>query len=239
MTGDQGRILVVDDNAINRRLLTRVLHDQGYASAAAEDGRQALALLRDPLAGPFDVVLLDIVMPEMDGYETLRRIKRDDALRHIPVIMISAVEEMDSVIRCIEMGATDYLPKPFNVALLQARIGASLAAKRLRDIELEYLEQVSAVTSAVASVEQGTFQADTLDTVAARSDALGALARIFQRMAREVRAREERLERQVRELRVEIDASRQAKRVAEITGSDYFQELCRQASDLRRIVAGT
>jgi adenylate cyclase len=131
MPDTSGRMLVVDDNRINRMVLQRALTQQGYAVTTAENGRQALERLG---AEPFDLVLLDILMPEMDGYQTLEQIKGSAALRHIPVIMISAVEEMASVVRCIEMGATDYLAKPFNPALLRARINSSLAEKRLRDL---------------------------------------------------------------------------------------------------------
>ena len=119
--------MVVDDDTLNRAVLTRALVELGHVSATAENGREALSMLR---AGPFDVVLLDVVMPELDGYQTLAQIKADSALRHIPVIMISAVDEMDSVIRCIEMGAEDYLPKPFNAGLLRARLNASLEIGR-------------------------------------------------------------------------------------------------------------
>jgi CheY-like chemotaxis protein len=145
-----GRILVVDDNRLNQMVLTRSLNQEGYGVATAADGREALDLLRQPPS--FDVVLLDILMPELDGYEALRQIKGDEGLKHIPVIMITAVDELDSVVRCIELGATDYLPKPFNTAILRARIGASLTAKRLRDLELEYLEQVGYITAAAAAV---------------------------------------------------------------------------------------
>jgi two-component system, cell cycle response regulator len=232
-----GRILVVDDNQVNRRVLTRSLNQEGYTVVTAADGREAVERLRQPSS--FDVVLLDIVMPEVDGYEVLRQIKGDEALQHIPVIMITAVDELDSIVRCIELGATDYLPKPFNAAILRARIGASLTAKRLRDLELEYLEQVGYVAAAAAAVEVAAFDPASLDGVAARADALGQLARVFQRMAREVRAREERLQREVRELRIEIDETRQARKVAEITETDYFRRLRGQAADLRKILDGT
>ena len=233
----QGHILVVDDNPVNRKLLRRALEEQGYLVTLAEDGRRALQAL-GAATPTVDVVLLDILMPELDGYTTLAAIKADEALRHLPVIMITAVEELDSVVRCIELGATDYLPKPFNPAILRARVGASLAGKRLRDLELEYLEQVSRVTSAAAAVEADSFDPASLDQVAAREDALGGLARVFQRMAREVQAREERLRRQVQELRIEIDEARQAKKVAEITESDYFKQLRGQADKLRGIIDG-
>jgi CheY-like chemotaxis protein len=235
MTNHPGCFLVVDDNRMNRLKLARGLEEQGHTVTMAEDGRQALALLR---AQAFDVVLLDILMPEVDGYQVLAEMKGDEALRDIPVIVISAVDEMDSVVRCIEMGATDYLPKPFNAALLQARINASLAAKHLRDLELEYLEQVGHVINAAAAVEAGSFEMKSLDGVAARVDALGNLARVFQRMAREVYAREQRLKQQIQELRIEIDEARQARKVAEITETDYFQKLRQQAQGLRQIIAG-
>jgi DNA-binding response OmpR family regulator len=133
----RGHLLVVDDERLNRILLARALTLQGYTVDTAETGNEALALLRQKRQPAFDVVLLDVLMPELDGYETLAQIKANTALSHIPVIMISAVDDMDSVVRCIKLGATDYLPKPFNAGLLHARISASLAGKRLRDLELE------------------------------------------------------------------------------------------------------
>jgi CheY-like chemotaxis protein len=232
----RGRVLVVDDAAINLKLLERALRNEGYEPVLAVNGSEALALLRSDVGHSVDLVLLDILMPILDGYETLAAIKADPALRHLPVIMITAVEETESAVRCIELGATDYLPKPFNAAILRARLGASLAAKRLRDLELEYLEQVGKVTDAAAAVEQGSFAFDGLDQVAGRADALGSLARMFQRMAHEVRAREERLQRQVRELQIEIDEARQATKVAEITETEYFRQLRGQAAELRRLM---
>ena len=125
-----GDILVVDDNRMNRLMLARGLEQQGHRVAMAEHGRQALEMLA---AQNFDLVLLDIEMPEMNGYQVLERLAADVHWRDLPVIMISAVEEIDSVVRCIEMGAEDYLTKPFNPVLLKARVGASLEKKRLRD----------------------------------------------------------------------------------------------------------
>ena len=151
-------------------------------------------------------------MPGLDGFAVLERIKADPALRHVPVIVISSVEETDSVARCIEMGATDYLPKPFSTPILRARVNASLAEKRLRDFELEYLREVATVTNAAVGLESGEFSSGSLSGVAGRSDALGQLARTFQSMADEVIAREARLRAEVRELRIEIDEVRQAPR---------------------------
>lgn len=136
---DQGSLLVVDDNEMNRDLLSRHLERQNYTVMTAENGRQALEMIKTQ---SFDLVLLDIMMPKMNGYQVLEILKSDEALRDIPVIMISALDEMDSVVRCIEMGAEDYLPKPFNPVLLKARIGASLEKKRFHDREQAYLKQL-------------------------------------------------------------------------------------------------
>jgi adenylate cyclase len=124
------RILVVDDNAANRDLLSRRLQREGYRVTSAAGGAAALALIA---AESFDLLLLDLMMPGMSGFEVLCRLKADAGTRHIPVIMISALDELDSTVRCIEAGAEDYLPKPFNPVLLRARIGASLEKKRLLD----------------------------------------------------------------------------------------------------------
>jgi len=138
MTTQHGHILVVDDNRMNRIKLSASLEQQGHSVALAEHGKQALEMMRSQ---SFDVVLLDIMMPEMDGYQVLEQIKNDSALRDIPVIMISAVDEISSVVRCIEMGAEDYLPKSFDPVLLRARLRASLQKKKLRDLERAYLQQ--------------------------------------------------------------------------------------------------
>jgi class 3 adenylate cyclase/CheY-like chemotaxis protein len=130
MTEGPASILVVDDDTISRALLVHGLELDGHRVAVADDGRQALELLR---AGRYDIVLLDVLMPELDGYDTLAQIVADEALRHIPVIMVSALEEVESVARCLEMGAQDYLPKPFNPVLLRARINGCLTRKRLDD----------------------------------------------------------------------------------------------------------
>ena len=140
MSNDGPALLVVDDNDDNRYTLTRRLRRQGYENITeVENGRDALAALE---AAKFDLVLLDVMMPEMNGFETLEHIKSDMATRDIPVIMISALDELESVVRCIELGAEDYLNKPFNATLLKARVSASLEKKRLRDQETGYLDQL-------------------------------------------------------------------------------------------------
>jgi DNA-binding response OmpR family regulator len=221
-----GHLLVVDDNETNRDMLSRRLRHQGYRVSMAEDGRRALQAVRDQ---PIDLVLLDVLMPEMDGYETLKQLKADASLRDIPVIMISALNEIQSVVRCIEHGAEDYLPKPFNPVLLRARIGACLEKKRLRDQEVLYLQDVSRITTAAAAVESGQFVADTLAEVGKRPDELGQLARVFHRMAQEVAAREQHFKQQIETLRIEIDETKKARQVAELTETDFFQQLQAQA----------
>jgi sigma-B regulation protein RsbU (phosphoserine phosphatase) len=144
----QSLILIVDDIEANRDVLSRQLERQGYAVAIAEDGQAALDQLGTINV---DLVLLDIMMPEMDGYEVLQRLKADEALRHIPVIMISALSELDSVVRCIELGAEDYLPKPFEPTLLKARVGACLDKKRARDREQELAAALRAQNTEMAA----------------------------------------------------------------------------------------
>jgi adenylate cyclase len=136
-----GSILVVDDDRINRLLLTRTLEALGHRVLAAADGGEALTLLEteDP-----DVILLDIVMPGLDGMTVLERIKADPVRQSVPVIMISALEDLGSVVRCIELGAEDYLPKPFDPVLLRARVRAGLDKRRLQQLERARVRDVFA-----------------------------------------------------------------------------------------------
>lgn len=141
MTPEAGSMLIVDDVETNRDLLARRLQRHGHQVTMASNGRSAISLLH---AAPFDVILCDIMMPEMNGFEVLAYLKADPILRYVPVIMISALEDTDSVVRCIELGAEDYLLKPFNPILLNARINACLEKKRLRDQERSCLRQLQA-----------------------------------------------------------------------------------------------
>ena len=152
MADRRGRMLVVDDDLFNRRILATNLEDQGYLVQAVENGRHALELLRSE---PFDLVLLDVMMPGLDGYQVLTQIVSDIHLREIPVIMISALEEIESVAKCIEMGAEDYLFKPFNPTLLKARINACLEKKRLREQQRELFSKFAPKQVAKALLEEG------------------------------------------------------------------------------------
>jgi adenylate cyclase len=139
----RGMILIVDDDPGNRDLLARRLARDGYSVQTASSGQAALESLANRAAPPVDLILLDVMMPGLDGYEVLRRLKGDTALRDIPVLMISAVDEIDSAVRCIELGAEDYLSKPYNPVLLRARIGACLEKKRLHDQEIRHARELA------------------------------------------------------------------------------------------------
>jgi adenylate cyclase len=144
--GESGSILVVDDNEINRDLLSRYLERQGHTVQVADNGRLALEMIS---TGAFDLVLLDIMMPELDGYQVLQQLKQSETWRDLPVIMISALDEIDSAVRCIELGAEDYLRKPFNPVLLRARVQACLEKKRLRDLKVAQQRQLTELNTAL------------------------------------------------------------------------------------------
>ncbi len=139
MAARLGHVLVVDDDSVNRALLTKRLELDGHRTTAVDNGFAALSALADD---PPDLVLLDVVMPGLDGIEVLSRMKADEQLHHIPVLMISGVEDEESVVRCIEIGADDFLPKPVDPVVLRARIGAGLNRKRLHDLEQERVRTV-------------------------------------------------------------------------------------------------
>jgi class 3 adenylate cyclase/CheY-like chemotaxis protein len=137
---EQASVLVVDDDPVTRLMLTGSLERNGHKVTTAEDGAQALDLVRSE---GFDVVLLDVMMPALDGYGVLERLKGDPELRHIPVVMVTSVDDVESAVRCIELGADDYLSKPIDPVLLTARVNAGLTKKRLHDVEMEHLAEVA------------------------------------------------------------------------------------------------
>jgi sigma-B regulation protein RsbU (phosphoserine phosphatase) len=153
VTAESARLLVVDDNEDNRYTLIMRLEIEGYSNVTvAGDGAEALDLLR---AESFDLVLLDVMMPKVDGYQVLQSLRSEGRLHDLPVIMISALSEIDSVVRCIELGAVDYLSKPFDPVLLKARIGASLEKKRLRDLVQAHLTRVEEELESARELQLG------------------------------------------------------------------------------------
>ena len=157
-TPPPARILVVDDNEMNREMLARRLSRQGHLVDMAENGRRALERAR---AGAYELMLLDVMMPELDGRQVLEAWFQDPQLKNIPVVMISASDETATIARCIELGADDYLPKPFDPVILQARVGASLEKKRLRDRERLHAESLEREL-AIGREIQATFLPETL-----------------------------------------------------------------------------
>lgn len=194
-------ILIVDDSRVSGRKLAKAVNALGHRTELAVNGADAMRKLRD---APFEIVLLDIVMPEMDGYAVLGEMKSDESLREIPVIVVSSLDdEIGSVARAIELGAEDFLPKDFELAILRARINTSLARKRFRDRELDYFRDIDCLTRAAQVIEGGAFRPAELDvdTVAARDDPLGRLASVFRGLAEEIYDRERRFDLTVRTLR--------------------------------------
>ena len=156
---EPGRFLVVDDHPTNRVKLAMAVRALGHEAEQAENGAVALEMMR---AQPFDLILLDIVMPEMDGHQVLKQMQEDEHLRQIPVIVVSASAEVADAILCIQNGAEDYLPKPFDPVLLKARIGSSLAKKRLNDAVRKHMEFIREIL--------GKFVPDTVVNQIVESD---------------------------------------------------------------------
>ncbi len=224
---------MVDDNDLNRDLLGRRLRQLGHEVDPAGDGDTALRMLP---RRPYDVVLLDIIMPGLDGYQVLERLQADVELASIPVLVISSLTEMDSVARCIKLGAVDFLPKNVDPVVLHARVGRSIQQKRARDREISYLKDVAALTAAAASVRDSrAVDEESIGRVARRGDDLGELARAFGRMVHEINQREAALRAQLAEIqRLDVDATSRSQAVTEITESEYFQQLRAKVLALRQ-----
>ena len=152
MNNAAGHFLIVDDNKVNRLLMSRNIELLGHRASVAENGRIAMQMLRSV---EFDILLLDIEMPEMDGFEVLEALKADPQLRDLPVIVTSSVEGLDNIVRCIELGAEDYIPKPVNKVLLNARVSSSLERKRLQDEQKRLLNRFATVEVARDLQESG------------------------------------------------------------------------------------
>lgn len=152
MAHEKQHILVAEDSSTQAQHLKWMLEDSGFRVSIASNGKEAIKLMgRENIA----VVITDILMPEMDGYGVLEHMKNDEYLRDVPVIIVSAVDEFESALRCIEMGADDYLLKPYNPALLKARITACLEKGRLRDREQRLHKELAEVRDILKKVEDG------------------------------------------------------------------------------------
>lgn len=188
-----GHVLIVDDSRTSLMKINAAVTAPGYSTATAEDGETALRLLS---GASFDMVLLDIVMPGLSGFDVLAAMKSNEGLRHVPVVVISSLnDDMASVARAIALGADDFLPKDFDQFILRARVGAGVERKRLRDVEISYLDQVARLTKAAELLESGRYDPRKLDLedVMARPDGLGKLAAVFMSMAQKVYDRERTL----------------------------------------------
>lgn len=227
-----GRLLAVDDDPLNRDMLASRLVRQGHTVTTAVDGVEVLEKVRQQR---FDLVLLDVMMPRLDGYDTLLQLKADEELRHLPVIMISALDDLSSVVRCIEAGAEDFLPKPFNATLLRARIGACLEKKALRDQELELYQNL---VLSQQRLDRELSQADRfVASMAAdvREDPrVAPLLSAFQRMAGAVSRRETELRATIKELEIKINTAAVQGQVGSILGDPSFSSLAERARAMRQ-----
>lgn len=188
MAPQTGVILVVDDDKINRIMLSNQLMMEGHTVLTAASGREALEVLASQNV---DLVLLDLVMPEIDGFQVLEYMKAHDTLQHLPVIIISALDEMGNVVRSIQMGATDHLHKPCDPFLLRARINTSLSNKRHREQQAEYQHYISQLSTILVQMQQGHFDSPIINELSKRSDSLGHLAQAIQQIAHELHSHEQ------------------------------------------------
>lgn len=158
LSAHPSRLLVADDSEMSRDLLSRRLRRQGHEVSLADNGRAALDMVSHQR---FDLVLLDTVMPEVNGFDVLARLKADETLRHVPVIMLSAFDDVDSVVKCLQLGADDYLPKPCDPMVLRARVESALEKKHLRDRERGYAMTLERELEIGRRIQEGFFP-DTL-----------------------------------------------------------------------------
>jgi len=158
--GKPARVLIVDDEPFNIDYVEQELEDLGYETCSAENGRQALEQVSKDSP---DVILLDILMPEMDGFQVLQHLKGDSELRNIPVIVVSALSDMKSIVKAVELGAEDFLAKPFDPVLLKARLATSVEGKRLRDMELMYSRQMEQELELAWQVQSGFLPTESLE----------------------------------------------------------------------------
>lgn len=226
-----GRLLLVDDDALNLDVLAQRLIRQGHIVSCAADGQQALAQLRRQ---PFDLVLLDVMMPHLDGHDTLAALKADEQLRPIPVIMISALDELSSVVRCIEAGAEDYLAKPFNPTLLRARVGACLDKKFAYDKQLALYQQLLTSQQQLdRDLSEAHRRVAQLSPDVRQNPAVAPVLEAFARMSGAVSRRETDLRSTISELKIEINRHQLGSELRSIVADPGFANLSERAQAMR------
>lgn len=226
-----GKVLAVDDDDFNLEILAKFLHKQGYLVTTAEDGVQALSELEK---SSFDLVLLDVMMPNLDGFETLKRIREQEELVTTPVIMISALDELSSVVKCIEVGAEDYLPKPYNATLLRARIGSCLQRKAWIDKHLSLIKQLEVSQAAIDSgLKASSAELDLLATHTDGSLELQPLRDAFSRMSRSLVGQKRQLAETIQDLQIEINRKQVSAQVKSIVSNPEFASLGERAQAMR------
>jgi putative two-component system response regulator len=210
-----GCILAVDDNRMNRMILVHHLEREGHSVVLAENGEEALEKLRGQ---PFDLVLLDVMMPEMDGYQVLEQMKQEKLLWNLPVIVISSLTELESMVKCIKMGAEDFLPKPFDPILLKARIDACLEKKRLRDKEKMYHQQIAQINEQL----ENRVQAQVKEIATGHLAIIFALAKLAESRDPETGTHLERVREYCKILAIHLG---QRPRYAKVINTSYIENL--------------
>ena len=226
-----GKVLAVDDDAFNLDILAKFLHKQGHVVTTAQDGLEALDVLSK---ASFDLVLLDVMMPNLDGFETLRRIKEQEDMLSTPVIMISALDELSSVIKCIECGAEDYLPKPYNSTLLRARVGACLERKAWVDRHLELIDKLE-ISQKIIDVEikNSEVQLDLLKDKYQGVVDVNPLVDAFSRMNASLVGQRQHIAETLHDVQIKINRTKVSAQVRTIISNPQFSALNDRAKAMR------
>ena len=226
-----GKVLAVDDDAFNLDILAKFLHKQGHVVTTAQDGLEALDVLSK---ASFDLVLLDVMMPNLDGFETLKRIKEQEDMLSTPVIMISALDELSSVIKCIECGAEDYLPKPYNSTLLRARVGACLERKAWVDRHLELIDKLE-ISQKIIDVEikNSEVQLDLLKDKYQGVVDVSPLVDAFSRMNASLVGQKQQIAETLHDVQIKINRTKVSAQVRTIISNPQFSALNDRAKAMR------
>ena len=227
----KGKVLAVDDDGFNLDILAKFLHKQGHVVTTAEDGLEALDILSK---ADFDLILLDVMMPNLDGFETLKRIKEQEDLLTTPVIMISALDELSSVIRCIESGADDYLPKPYNSTLLRARVGACLERKAWIDKHLELIDKLEVSQKIIdKEIKNSGAQLDLLQEKYKGVVDVNPLVDAFARMNASLVGQRKQIAETLQDVQIKINRTKVSAQVRTIISNPQFMSLNDRAKAMR------